>query len=128
MIEVACAVIRAENRVLIAQRGPGRDEGLWEFPGGKKKPGETILQAAERELKEELGLDVTAIRELTSYCPEHLGNGQLKLVFIECFCKDIEPSLKEHNSVALVELIELELYTFIRGDENFVQWFLHNQS
>lgn len=124
MIEVACAVIRAENRVLIAQRGPGRDEGLWEFPGGKKKPGETILQAAERELKEELGLGVTAIQELTSYCPEHIANGQLKLVFIECVCNDIEPSLKEHISVALVELEELEKYTFIPGDENFVRWYI----
>ena len=57
---VAVALIDADNRVLIAQRPEGKNlAGLWEFPGGKVDPGERPEQALIRELKEELGIDVT---------------------------------------------------------------------
>src|ERR1700743_1407508 len=56
---VACALIDADNRVLIAQRPPGKAlAGLWEFPGGKLDPGERPEQALIRELNEELGITV----------------------------------------------------------------------
>jgi 8-oxo-dGTP diphosphatase len=54
---VACALIDADNRVLIAQRPEGKQlAGLWEFPGGKFEPGERPEQALIRELCEELGI------------------------------------------------------------------------
>ncbi len=56
---VACALIDADNRVLLAQRPEGRKmAGLWEFPGGKVEPGEIPEDALIRELKEELGITV----------------------------------------------------------------------
>ena len=58
---VAAALVDRDNRVLLAQRPEGKSlAGLWEFPGGKLDPGETPEAALIRELKEELGIDVTA--------------------------------------------------------------------
>jgi mutator protein MutT len=57
---VAAAVTGADGRVLIAQRPQGKVlAGSWEFPGGKVEPGEGRVQALRRELKEELGLELT---------------------------------------------------------------------
>ena len=56
---VACALIDADNRILLAQRPEGKAlAGLWEFPGGKLEPGERPEPALIRELKEELGITV----------------------------------------------------------------------
>ncbi len=59
VLVVACALVDADNRVLLAQRPEGKDmAGLWEFPGGKPRPGETPEEALARELDEELGIMV----------------------------------------------------------------------
>lgn len=56
---VACALIDADNRVLIAQRPQGKAlAGLWEFPGGKVEPGERPEATLIRELREEIGIEV----------------------------------------------------------------------
>ncbi len=60
MLVVAVALVDADDRVLIAKRPEGREmAGLWEFPGGKVKPGELPETALVRELLEELGIDIT---------------------------------------------------------------------
>jgi 8-oxo-dGTP diphosphatase len=61
VLVAAVALVDADGRVLLAQRPPGKAmAGLWEFPGGKVKPGETPEAALIRELKEELDIDVAA--------------------------------------------------------------------
>jgi len=58
---VAVALVDPDGRVLLAERPAGKPmAGLWEFPGGKVRAGETPEAALIRELKEELGIDVTA--------------------------------------------------------------------
>ena len=61
LLVAACALVDADGRVLITQRPDGKSlAGLWEFPGGKIEPGERPEPALIRELREELGIDVTA--------------------------------------------------------------------
>lgn len=61
----AAATINSKGQVLIAQRLEGDMlGGLWEFPGGKLDPNETIEECVARELKEELGINVTVGEQL----------------------------------------------------------------
>src|SRR6202046_1580781 len=61
LLVAACALVDVDGRVLLARRPEGKKmAGLWEFPGGKMHQGETPEAALIRELKEELGIDVSA--------------------------------------------------------------------
>lgn len=66
LVPVVAAVVERAGRFLVCRRPHGkRHGGLWEFPGGKLRPGEDLLSAARRELGEELDLAVSGLgREL----------------------------------------------------------------
>lgn len=67
VVEVALSIILHPDgqRVLIARRLENVHlAGFWEFPGGKVEEGETAVDCAVREAREEAGLDVTAVRQL----------------------------------------------------------------
>ena len=67
-IHVVAAVIyaaRSTSQVLIAKRPQSKHMGgFWEFPGGKLEHGESPLQAIQREILEELAIDVTSAEPL----------------------------------------------------------------
>jgi len=66
-IEAAIAVIEKDGRILIQKRpAGGLLAGLWEFPGGKVEPGESLRSALRREIREELGVEVEDVRRLTT--------------------------------------------------------------
>ena len=59
-IDVAAALIFRSGKLLITQRpADAHCGGLWEFPGGKRKPDETFEQCLVREIREELGVEVS---------------------------------------------------------------------
>jgi len=61
-IRVIAAVVSRGDELLVCQRPHHkRHGGLWEFPGGKCEPGESDADAARRELREELGVEVTEV-------------------------------------------------------------------
>ena len=71
---VAGALFDADGRVLIAQRPAGKAlAGRWEFPGGKLEPGEDPRAGLERELREELGVEVRAAHRLLRYTHDYPG-------------------------------------------------------
>ncbi|RWM05745.1 MAG: NUDIX domain-containing protein [Mesorhizobium sp.] len=60
---VSVAVVRGKT-VLLVKRARAPSQGLYAYPGGKVEPGETLAQAAARELKEETGLEAGDYRPL----------------------------------------------------------------
>jgi 8-oxo-dGTP diphosphatase len=93
-VDVAVGVlVDPQGRFLLTTRPPGKVfAGYWEFPGGKLEPGETVEQALERELHEELGIRIGAARrwmvELVDYpharvrlhfCQVHAWTGALTM-------------------------------------------------
>jgi 8-oxo-dGTP diphosphatase len=64
-VVVVAAVVERDGRFLVTRRPRGTHlEGCWEFPGGKCHPDETREQALKREILEELGADITDLREI----------------------------------------------------------------
>jgi len=92
IVPVAAAVIlRADGRVLLAQRPAGKAyAGYWEFPGGKLEPGESPRAALERELHEELGLSV---RRAAPWLVQRFvyPHAHVELHFFRVFAWDGEP-------------------------------------
>jgi 8-oxo-dGTP diphosphatase len=69
VIHVVAGILHdRQGRILLTQRPPGKHlAGLWEFPGGKCEPGESPQDALRRELHEEIGIDVSAMRRIISF-------------------------------------------------------------
>lgn len=96
---VAAVLEDASGRVLLAQRPAGKTHaGLWEFPGGKIEPGESAPDALNRELREELGIEVaSAVRFMTVRRPHVSGE-----LVLEAWRSDQwhgEPAALEHSAL-----------------------------
>jgi 8-oxo-dGTP diphosphatase len=113
-IVVGVAVIKA-GRVLAALR-PG-PEGGWEFPGGKVEPGETDEQAAVRELREELSLEIEPGASLGP--GEPIGDRYLLRVYAAALVRG-EPVLHEHSATRWVDAEELAELDWLPADRPFL--------
>ena len=120
-IHVAAAVIRgADGQILIARRDKTQHQGgLWEFPGGKVEDGETVDAALARELREELGIEVTAARPLIKIKHDY-PDKQILLDVWEVSGFTGEPHGAEGQPLAWVSPKDLAQYEFPEANRPIV--------
>jgi mutator protein MutT len=121
VIEVAAALVFRGGKLLITQRYPGAHlGGLWEFPGGKREPQETFEQCLVRELREELGIEVTVgglLESITHAYPEK----KVHLKFYLCRWKQHEPQPLGCPAFKWVSASELHKYAFPAADARLLE-------
>jgi 8-oxo-dGTP diphosphatase len=90
MKRVAAGIIFQNESILVTRRGPGeKHAGCWEFPGGKLEASETFQQCIEREIHEELGIEVVADEILATSTYDY-RNGSVELTAILCIAENID--------------------------------------
>lgn len=115
-LEVTAAVIWRDGRLLITQRRKGTPlGGFWEFPGGKREAGETLESCLKRELREELGIEVSVGRELETV-PYDYDTQRVLLHFFECTLLEGTPRPLGCQDLLWVPPGELPGYRFPPAD------------
>jgi len=103
----ALAVLISGNRVLLVKRSNEPDAGLWGFPGGHVDFGETAMDAATRELKEETGVDGRSLRYLTN---------------VDVIVRDAEDGIQFHFLLAAVKCEYMSGHPIGQDDVSDAQW------
>ncbi|HET9947309.1 MAG TPA: NUDIX domain-containing protein [Longimicrobiales bacterium] len=116
-VAVVAAVVERRGRYLLARRpAHKRHGGLWEFPGGKVLDGESRLEAARRELAEELGLRVTGAGRLLAEVRD--AGSPFVIEFLEVAAEG-EPVAHEHAELGWFSPAELAGLALAPADEAF---------
>lgn len=123
VIEVAAGIIynTDQSEVLLTLRKPDQHQGnCWEFPGGKIDQTETVSEALERELHEELGIRVT---QCEPFCQiEHAYTDKsVHLHFWQVTAFDGEPVGLEGQQFAWVSISELSQLEFPEANTPVVE-------
>ena len=120
MIDVVAAVIKKDNQYLIAQRNRNKHFAFhWEFPGGKVDNGETFEIALQREIKEELNIEINIKNKLgeENYQDDKIN---VKLHYFICSHANGEIVLSEHEDSAWVTKNDFKNYNFAEGDSDII--------
>lgn len=119
--DVSAGIIRRDDgRVLIAQRPPeGLLGGLWEFPGGKREEGETMPECLQRELREELGIEVT-VGALFIKVRHAFTHFKITLHAYECVYAGGTPQKLGVHDFAWVTEDEFARYSFGKADREVI--------
>lgn len=120
---IAVGVIMDESgeRVLIQQRPEeGLLGGLWEFPGGKQEPGETLEATVQREIREELGLDV-AVAEKICVVKHAYTHFRITLHAFYCRYRGGEPQCGAAQQWRWVSPQELTHYAFPKANKTVLE-------
>ena len=115
--EVSAALIFRDGKLLITQRhADAHLGGLWEFPGGKREAGETFEACLVREIREELGVEISVgnlFEEISHDYPEK----SVRLKFFVCrLLPAVEPQPLDCADVKWIEKSELAAYQFPAAD------------
>jgi 8-oxo-dGTP diphosphatase len=119
-IDVAAGLVFRANKLLITQRhADAHLGGLWEFPGGKREPKESFEDCLIRELREELGIEVSVgrlVESITHAYPEKT----VHLKFFHCHWKGREPQALGCPAFRWIAATELKDYTFPAADQRLL--------
>lgn len=120
-IHVAAAVIlAADQRILIARRPEHKHQGgLWEFPGGKVEPDETVAAALHRELREELAISVQSAEPFLEVRHDYADKAVLLDVWwVRAFSG--QPQGNEGQPLQWVTVAELINYAFPAANQPII--------
>lgn len=121
LIEVSAALIFRGGKLLITQRhAKAHLGGLWEFPGGKREPGETFEQCLIREIGEELGVDISVgklFEEISHDYPEK----SVHLKFFLCQLVSGEPQPIDCAAVKWIDRNGLTTHPFPAADAQLLE-------
>ncbi len=121
IIRVTAAILEQDGKILIAQRKKGdRLEGKWEFPGGKIEEGENPKTCLQRELQEELGIEVR-IGDFICENEHQYPHIHIRLLAYQTFYLSGEIQLYDHAAIAWVTLKEMQDYDFAPADVPIVE-------
>lgn len=106
-LSVCCAIIEYQGKTLAVQRGEAMALPLkWEFPGGKMEPGESEIECLQREIREELGIEITPVQRLTPVDYQYPGFNICLIPYIAT-CEQASLQLKEHKEYRWLSQSEL---------------------
>ncbi|HIC85827.1 MAG TPA: 8-oxo-dGTP diphosphatase MutT [Desulfobacterales bacterium] len=126
-LDVTAALIRDGLKILISKRPKGKHlEGYWEFPGGKKRAGESLEQCIKREIHEELGLDIQVLERITTITHEY-NDRRVALHLFKCKVVSGTPKANEGQEFCWVEPSELNLYKFPPPDREMIKLLLRGE-
>ena len=113
---VTAAVLRREATILLARRAPKESlAGMWEFPGGKVHPGESVEECLARELREELTIECT-IGQRVADSEYHYAHGSFRILAYEAQIDSGEITLSVHDRVEWVRVDKLLQYELAPAD------------
>lgn len=115
IVKVTAAIIKKDNKILIAKRKEGHLANKWEFPGGKLEPNETPEDCLKRELKEEFGIETDIGKYLTKSAYEY-PHIKIELIAYEVSYIRGEFKLNDHKEIKWVEIEDLSTYDFPPAD------------
>jgi mutator protein MutT len=119
-IEVAAGLVFRQGKLLITQRYEDAHlGGLWEFPGGKREPNETFEQCLARELREELGIEVSIGARVGSLDHQYPGK-TVHLQFFRCVWLEHEPRTLGCEALRWVSAEELKHFAFPAADQQLL--------
>ena len=119
IIEVAAGVVFRDGRFLITRRPESTHQGgLWEFPGGKLQPGESLRDCLRRELREELGVSVQ-VGEVLKIVEHSYPDRRVRLHFYRCSIPD--PFIPDRLTFRWVSPSDLSQLEFPEANSSLIQ-------
>ena len=124
-IEVVAAIITDGEKIFATQRGYGEFKDGWEFPGGKIEQGETPKQALQREIREELTVEIE-VGELFDTVEYDYPDFHLTLHCFLCTIKSGEMILKEHEAARWLTKETLDSVDWLPADVGIIEKLRNN--